>query len=545
MRQLPDKPFQTADFSPSGGGIDFLGLRWVNLTIVGNELISELNNVTADMGTFFLGGWIPWKFKQLCRSEKDFTEKNYRAFREKVETAMSLTYRDESGIERNFGSTRNRIGNSQKPALPCKLTFANVDRTEQNSLYAAAVYGPVLYAFGFIKTYRSQGKNNTSLNIPIPGDDESTQRVLADFDAELGKAISYGKLASLDWPQFEWNDIKNLGEAGLDPARFRGPEFEYMKACFRRKLLPDDESDRGHSRTLTTRLLLATLARRSDLTSDQIRDAWYTGMFEDGTMLNLDAPAMIDHCRRWSCFMARQYQQYAIELFLWCFETAVGAECRSVYEIIEHWSSGTMAAGLNLEDTLDDLLKQTAGNLLKDTDIETSRMWNESVHASHKQFEYVSDPQDDGAVAHGLRMIAGWYWRIYIRKQDAKAKELLNLGGSDRMGMQWFMEWLEARRGFKLRQLIHDAFSDLIFSQHMRVALARFDGHSQRLRFVIGDSGIEPTVSARGDLGRRGLPGMPDRLDALASLLCDADVLIRNEGKLQLGPRALEIINRI
>lgn len=56
MIDLPNKPFGTQDFSPRGGGIDFLGLRWVNLSIVGGELISELNNVTADMGTFLIAG---------------------------------------------------------------------------------------------------------------------------------------------------------------------------------------------------------------------------------------------------------------------------------------------------------------------------------------------------------------------------------------------------------------------------------------------------------------------------------------------------------
>lgn len=71
MKELPEKPFTTADFSLRGGGIDFLGLRWVSLTIVGRDLIPELNNVTADMGTFFLGGWIPWKFQQLCAGGRD------------------------------------------------------------------------------------------------------------------------------------------------------------------------------------------------------------------------------------------------------------------------------------------------------------------------------------------------------------------------------------------------------------------------------------------------------------------------------------------
>ncbi len=52
----------------------------------------------------------------------------------------------------------------------------------------------------------------------------------------------------------------------------------------------------------------------------------------------------------------------------------------------------------------------------------------------------------------------------------------MDLGGSDRMSMAWFMNWLNARRDLPMRSFLRDVFSDLVFSQHMRVALSRFDG---------------------------------------------------------------------
>ena len=75
----------------------------------------------------------------------------------------------------------------------------------------------------------------------------------------------------------------------------------------------------------------------------------------------------------------------------------------------------------------------------------------------------------------------------------------------------------------------------------MRIALARFDGTAQRLRFLIGDGGIEPSVSAKADMGNLYLPWMPDRLDTLAALLCDCDVLAEKEGKYRLGPSAKDV----
>jgi len=137
-------------------------------------------------------------------------------------------------------------------------------------------------------------------------------------------------------------------------------------------------------------------------------------------------------------------------------------------------------------------------------------------------------------------MIAGWYWRMMVRQEVAKTKSLMSLGGADRMSMAWFLQWLTERKKLKLRGFLKEIFSNLIFAQHMRIALARFDGTAQRLRFLIGDGGIEPTISARGDLGERALPWMPDRMDTLAGLLCDCDVLAFKDETFRPGPAARE-----
>jgi hypothetical protein len=542
MKELPAKPFTTEDFSLRGGGIDFLGLRWVNLTIVGRDLIPELNNVTEDMGTFFLGGWIPWKFHQLCAGPQDYTEKNYRAFREKVEVALSLTLRDELGINRDSGPVRNRVGITQKNPLPGKLNFKDAKRTEQNSLYAAAIYGPSLHALGLIKTYHSEAKSGAkSLEIPIPGDDQDALTIMRGVDASLKKSGgNYEALASLDTSIFKPKDICQLAAAGLDPARYRDSTYESLKASFRKKLLPTSQEDPGYARTLTTRLILATLNQRARLTTDVIRDAWFTGMFEDGKPLQIKDAELAEHAQRWSCFMARQYQRYAIELLLWCFEDAIKNGNRSIEAVIEYWERRSKSAGVEYDQTFEAFTRDFAGALLKKDEMETSRTWNEKVHGGDRRFEYVNEPRDDLAIIHALRMIAGWYWRMMVRQEVAKTKSLMSLGGADRMSMAWFLQWLTERKKLKLRGFLKEIFSNLIFAQHMRIALARFDGTAQRLRFLIGDSGIEPTISARGDLGERALPWMPDRMDTLAGLLCDCDVLAFKDETFRPGPAARE-----
>jgi hypothetical protein len=369
-----------------------------------------------------------------------------------------------------------------------------------------------------------------------------TLRIANGVNDSLKATKCYELLASLDSPEFSWQDIRRLGENGLDPARYRARDCEPLKACFRRKLLPEDPEDPGYGRTQTTRLLLVTLRQHPGLSLWDVRNSWYTGMFPDGKPHHLREMELTDQCERWSCFVARQYQRYAIELFLWCFEDALKAGARSVDEVIAHWSDRSARAETNLDGSFRSILKNRAGSLFNQDELATSQAWNLAVHGADGRFEYIEDPRDDRAVISGLAMLAGWYWRMLVRQQNDRTKELMNLGGSGRISMGWFLNWLRDRQDQPVRELLRDIFSDLIFAQHMRIALARFDGIAQRLRFLLGDSGIEPTVSAYADLGGLTLPWMPDRLDSLVALLCDSDVLEAKGESLSLGSKADEIL---
>jgi hypothetical protein len=426
--------------------------------------------------------------------------------------------------------------------LPAALNFKNAKRTDKNSLFAAAIYGPSLRALGLIKVYHSQALNGRdSLNIPIAGEDDDTIRILEGVDESLKSSKSFPLLGTLDSPPFDWQQIRRLGERGLDPARFRGAEFRTLQSCFRRKLLPKDPDEPGYFRTLTARLLLETVNQRAKMFSTDVRIAWYTGRFDDGRPLRIKDAELANHQQRWSCFMARQYQRYVIELFLWCFEDALKQGSRSVEEVVDYWVDRSTRATSKLDGSFRKVLKACAGPLWKGDDDATSAAWNTQVHGAHDQYEFIENPQDEHAISHGLSMLAGWYWRMLSQQGDAKTTDLMRLGGSDRMSIAWFLRWLTDRRDLPIREFLTEIFSDLIFAQHMRIALARFDGSAQRLRFLLGDTGIEPTTSARADLGQLRLPWMPDRLDTLIGLLCDCDVLNLDAGHLRHGSHAADV----
>lgn len=536
---LPNRPFATEDFSLPGGGIDFLGLRWVGLTILGRDLVPELNNRTSDMGMFCLGAWIPWKFRQLCADERNYTEKNYRQFREKIEVALSLTFKDESEMDRPEGAVRDKVGVAQAADLPCKLSFANAKRKDQNSMYAAAIYGPAIKSLGLIAAYQSQAKPGfRPPNIAVPDDNPEAIAIVEAVDDRLGKAPRYSDLASLESPVFDWEDIRSLGEAGLDPARFRAREFSTLKAAFAKRLLPSTPDDHGYARTLTTHLILETLRQGGELTLWDIRNTWYTGIFPNGKKLHI-GPGLVRQLGRWSAFLAHQYQRYPIELFLWCFEDALSNGARSIDEVIDYWGQRTAKAGKKLAGCFRDVLQALAGDLCSADEEAASQAWNRTVSEEDERFEFIMEPKGDEAVLHGLKMFAGWYWRMLTRQDNPDTKDLMTMGGADHVGMAWLLRWMRDRRDQPIHGFLKDVFSDLVFAQHMRVALSRFDGSAQRLRFLLGDSGIEPSVSAKNDFAKLNLPWMSDRLDALTSLLCDCDILKIEEDLVSIGSRSV------
>ncbi|MDG1897242.1 MAG: hypothetical protein P8J37_20285 [Fuerstiella sp.] len=142
-------------------------------------------------------------------------------------------------------------------------------------------------------------------------------------------------------------------------------------------------------------------------------------------------------------------------------------------------------------------------------------------------------------------MLVGWWLRYYNLLDDASTKRLIDDGGRNRMSAAWFHHWIYQRMDLPVYDLLKKLFEETVFSQHLRVALNRFDGEVQRLRFTTGDDGIIPSTSVGAKLGSSPAR-MADRLRSFLGLLQDLEVIVWDEGQsMTCGPNAerLENIN--
>ena len=538
MVQIPNSPFLTVDFSPKGGGIDFLGMRLVNLNILAEHLIPGINNATTDMGTYFLGTWIPWKFKQLCKRQLDFTLSNFTGFREAIEVAISLSMRDDSPAIAEYGRPRNRIGVDQKISLPSKLAFKKANRTNSTSIYAAPLYGPSLGYLGLIAGY-AVAEDGSSTGILLAAEDQGTLKIVKEVESLLKESLYFDKINKPNIPSLSYEAVDDLGIRGLNPATLTFKSNE-AKRAFAAKLLYQEEGQETYPRTLTASLIVETLSSHSFLTADQLRRIWYTSLYDDGKRFESKEKKINVHRELWSIFMARQNQRFILELFLRCFELGLKSGCRSVDEVVgyfeEFWKKSSFETPSNFAEVIkfESRWLGSNGNYGK-----ISKAWNNQVHGSHDFYEMIDFMKDEEECIRACRMLARWWIRMFSWIENGAKKDLLQLGGIDRISIQWFFEWVKEKIELPLGSFLKGLFSQFIFAQHMRIALARFDGHVQRLRFILGDKGIEPTSSALASLGKNQPPWMADRLNAFVGLLCDLSILeMDDEGKLTLGNNA-------
>lgn len=149
----PDHPFFLPPRSGENNGVDFLGLRQVNLDMMA-EMIPSTNNVTDYIRPFSLMSWAFWKFYDLCASSglEEPSRGDIDRFREKIEVLFAWGARLHETRGRIPGTGAAPPNSSTDGQVP--LTFKDWKRVESStSLIAALWYGPaskIVTGLGFL-----------------------------------------------------------------------------------------------------------------------------------------------------------------------------------------------------------------------------------------------------------------------------------------------------------------------------------------------------------------------------------------------------------
>jgi hypothetical protein len=537
MFDAPPQPFLTENIPLDSGGLDYLGLRWVNLKLLAERLLPGINNATRDFGTYCLATWIAWKFRQMCHSERDFTKKHFTTFREAVEVAISFGIRPESAASLKLGVPHRRIGVRQKFTPPGELSFKNAKRGNSTSIFSAPLYGPSLKYLGLLADAAAIDQSKAGISIP-------TRLAAAELlgsvvDTQLSKSGAYAKLARMGPISLTSSELDDLAVAGLHPASARLLSKK-VKQGFLSLLVPKGTAI---GRTTTARLLVSTVKKYPNMSLKDIRAMWHTGLTVKGTPISDAGEAEAAQRQLWAVLQSRQYQRWIIETFLLCFETALRDGFRTIDDMAAHLHRQSGFGKAKLKELF---AEEAVGISSASEWHRVGSQWHKKVGPAHPKYLANCDqlPDDESELSEfAFRLLARWWIPLNDWPQHPDCQSWLRLGGEDRIGTKWFHQWITDRLDQPIRLVLRDILEKLVFAQHVRIALSRFDGEGQRLRFALGDRGIIPVIPI--DHLTDGIPGWTnDRLGAMADLLSDLSVVsIDSDGRLALDELAQDVLS--
>jgi len=304
---LPEGPFFIPPLSSSQGGVDFLGLRQVNLDYMSN-CIPGINNVTKYIRPFSVISWMYWKIHNILNEKNisDIDKVTYDKFCEKVETLFTWGHIN--------NGTRGIPGfESQPPAAKSgkvSLLFNDWNRKKQNtSIMAAVQYGPAsktINGLSFIKPLEDGYFKTCNEGINLA----------QALDVTLKKEHAYSIINDLNKNEATEENAKELYKSWNIHGVSKAEKEAFLKAFIDKSQINDDTSI-GH-RTATIELLKFVLKNnKNKMNIHDLRVNMAYGFNSKGKFIDFNQ-SLKNAQYRWLVLQIRQAQRLALEsLFSW------------------------------------------------------------------------------------------------------------------------------------------------------------------------------------------------------------------------------------
>lgn len=513
-QEMPKGPHLLPEFDPGRGGVDFLGLRQVNLDLMA-ECLPGINNVTYYIRPYSVLSWIYWKFYESMKADAEDkpTAKELTRFKEKVESLFL------------WGHQLNNVtgvpGLRSKPKVErgkADLTFKAWRRSADNtSLQAAVQYGPSVKdrgGLGFIHPVEG----------PFFQVTKEGAGLAEALDSSLQKRRAYSMLSDREELFASEAQASELFESWRVDGQPSKREREIFAKCFYDETKINDGDDIGR-RSATLNLILSVLRQsKQPLKEEEIRRSMAFQRLPNKKPLKLEhGPQQC--AKQWLLLQVRQAQRIAMEsLLAWVEYRILNCHERNATNIVqamkkaltdsdsEMFSRKTPAlalvAWLGKVKTLDDYVA------LAIADQPFSLFW------LSRELERLVWEQPDSICGSAMKIL------LLMRRfgewfaEDALLKQQIGRGGTPRISLAYWCKVLDKNSGQPLEHLLSVLIENLILSQHFAVATNRFDGGRQRLRIILEENGLEALVER---------PWQPritaDRLASALSLLVDCGLL--------------------
>lgn len=511
---LPDTPRFIEPYRDESGGVDFLGLRQVNLDLM-DGFLPGINNVTHLVRPYSLIAWTAWKFIEASKATRavDVGAQDYKHFREKVELLFTWGHQLNGADVGLAGRTSMSPGRGQVP-----LSFEAWKRNV--SLIDAVNYGPSLKTdngLGFIHQVRAGLFTVT----------ESGRELAEALEQRIGKTPYAARLASVA-------DTKGTADmaSGLFPAWDVRKASTKEKAIFARAFYSPEaigQDSRLGRRSAAVQLILEAL-RAEGVPSDEwdIRRAMLFGATRDGKRFDLDES--LQRARSlWVALQTRQAQRLALEvLFSWVERQVIVDRCYLSAQLVDAACAQLPGGDLGLPvlDTPEHYLQALRKRGGKNADLLEAGIEDESLDLiSRMSFlqDGLAAPETLPGQALEVLFLAALLTEQWIGEPSMKA--YLEHGSVYRVSLASWADFVLRNRHQPLRAFLSSLIENYLLSQHFGVAASRYESGKQRLRLTIEERGLVPMIG-EAHIWEPGVT--PDRLKSTLSLMADYGALAIN-----------------
>lgn len=490
------------------GGVDFLGLRAVNLNHV-FELLPGINNGTHFIRPYSVMAWTAWKFAEQLKAfgRAESSHELFRTFQEKVEILFTWSHALHNAAQ-GVGAQQKQPNAGLVAAQP--LDFESWQR--RGSWMDPAVYGPSIrdeQGLGFLR----------QVHPGVYAVTERGRRLAEALDIRLQHAQGYARLCSLT----DFNCSATLAKslyAAWDMTQPRKREQEIFAQA-----LVDHDADPNSiagKRLATVHYLLSSLqSNQGPVTEVKLREQLtYGGKRQLERFGRVASNSEIR--ARWRVLQVRQAQRLALEALLRWIEDEV------LRDSVTH--SSELVANLSTLLNADD-------------------HW---LNAQFQQFETAKGPQNSYFSKHARQNGAGVLeltWQLSELLLSGTPKEAaghaaillvlcaaiteefsnetltakhLRDGSTQRISLAHWRRFVASQRQAPANSFFLRMVENYVLSQHFGVAASRYTEGSQRLRLSIEENGLVAMVA------KPLAPAItPDRLGAILSLLSECKLIRR------------------
>ena len=525
-------PFFVKPYADASGGVDYLGIRAVNLALM-DEFLPSINNVTRFIRPYSVMAWAAWAFreKMQAQGQQDAKRSEFEQFREKLEVLFGWSHQiHQAGV--------GLVGNAQRQPEETRTVPLSFDAWSRNVSWLDAVnYGPSL------KTDNGLG----FLVQVIPGVfavTDAGENLAAAFDKSLHRCARYAAVKSLS----EMTGSAELAEEVYPYWKVSSPsksEADAFRKVFYQPEKVEERTRTGRRSAAISLILWALQQQEAPVTVTQLRR--YMTLYElPRDLTNYPYEPLARMQGLWKVLQLRQAQRLAAEALFGWIELEILGKSRSlssqiVYDLIallKEDAGGKPLPEYWVKDEVDQL-RNVKGNSASYLNSAQSQGELDVFEQMSLISDALSGDRDSSAlVALKILILCAEVTREL--ENDERCQPYLGVGGAARVSLLNWKKFVLTNRDLPLRVFLTSMIENYFLSQHFGIAAARYTEGTQRLRITIEEGGLVSMLNSMSDAWHPNVTA--DRLESALSLMADCRLVSRVSEDEEVRYRATAIL---